>query len=319
MSTIHTNSAIETITRLIDIGVDRYKVTSALSAVVGQRLIRKLCTSCCEEVKITNASKQLLHIIKTYNLPQKLYKNKGCPKCDFTGYKGRIGIYEILVLDNEIKSKIDQGSTVLEIENVAVKKGFRKFSNTAIELVTSGVTDFSEISRVITLDFDVPEMEEKKNILPITQEYTSEKVENDEGGEKNKQGQIPDQLKKILVVDDNRIMRKLVGTLLLKENKYEVAEAEDGIEALEKIEQDNFDLVILDVMMPRLDGYGVCKKLRECEDYADLPILMLTSLDAKDDMLKAFNAGVDDFIAKPVDNTILSAKVASLLRRREEL
>lgn len=319
LSTIHTNSAVETITRLIDIGVDRYKVTSALSAVIGQRLIRKLCPSCCEEVFLKNAGKQLLHIIKTYNLPQKLYKSKGCTRCDFTGYKGRIGIYEILILDNEIKSKIEQGSSSLEIENLAIKKGFKKFSNTAIELVTSGITDFSEINRVLTLDFELPEIEDEKITTKISKESASGKIHKDENSGLDIQSQIPDQLKKILVVDDNRIMRKLVGTLLLKEKKYEIVEAEDGIEALEKIQRDNFDLIILDVMMPRLDGYGVCQKLRESKDHADLPILMLTSLDAKDDMLKAFNAGVDDFIAKPVDNTVLSAKVASLLKRRESL
>lgn len=317
LSTIHTNSAIETITRLIDIGVDRYKVTSALSAIIAQRLIRKLCPHCCEEVKLKNAGKQLLHIIKTYDLPQKLYKSKGCIRCDFTGYKGRVGIYEILILDNELKNKIEQGTSALEVESIAVRKGFKKFSNTAIELVTSGITDFTEVNRVLTLDIDIPIIEDVTTTTKLSSESEPDRKNIDTNFKPEKDNNIPKQLKKIMVVDDNKIMRKLVGTLLLKEKKYEIVEAEDGIEALEKIKGNSFDLIILDVMMPRLDGYGVCQKLRQNKEYADLPILMLTSLDDKDDMLKAFNVGVDDFISKPVDNTILSAKVASLLRRRE--
>lgn len=317
LSTVHANSAVETITRLIDIGVDRYKVTSALSAVVGQRLIRKICPSCREEVAFENADKNLLSIIKTDNLPQKLYKSKGCSKCDLTGYKGRVGIYEILIMDNEIKAKIEQGASAIEIEKIATQKGFKNFSTTAVELITSGTTDLSEINRVLTLDFYSSAKEEKtiaqkKN---IELDPNNKKVSDNDDNEKVTEE--PKQYKKILVVDDNKIMRRLVGTLLAKEKRYEVVEANDGVEALEKLSENSIDLIILDVMMPRMDGYEVCQKLRESTEYANLPVLMLTSLDDKDDVLKAFSVGVDDFISKPVDNTILSAKVAALLRRKE--
>ncbi|MEJ2053420.1 MAG: ATPase, T2SS/T4P/T4SS family, partial [Calditrichaceae bacterium] len=316
LSTVHTNSALETITRLIDIGIDRYKVTSALSGVIGQRLVRKVCTSCREEVNTANIDEHFLKKIRDYHLPEKIYKSKGCAKCDFTGYKGRVGLYEILILDAEIKSKIEQSAPIAEIEKAAVKKGFKNFSRSALELITSGVTDIAEVKRVITLeigdDFEVKTESVKKP------EISSSKQVESKGIDVNKT--IEEKIaikKKILVVDDNKIMQKMVKTLLLKENKYEVDGASDGIEALEKIEKNIPDLIVLDVMMPRMDGYEVCKKLRESDKYADLPIIMLTSLDGKEDILKAFNMGVDDFISKPVDNNILSAKVASLLRRSD--
>ncbi len=120
---------------------------------------------------------------------------------------------------------------------------------------------------------------------------------------------------KILVVDDESRMRKLVKDFLTKEN-YEVLEAGDGEEALEIFfDKKDIGLVILDVMMPKLDGWEVCKEIRQ---YSEVPIIMLTARGSERDELAGFGLGVDEYIAKPFSPKILVARVEALLRRSSQ-
>ena len=117
---------------------------------------------------------------------------------------------------------------------------------------------------------------------------------------------------KILVVDDESRMRKLVRDFLVK-NNYEVVEAADGEEALDLFfEKNDMDLVILDVMMPRMDGWQVCREIRA---YSKVPIIMLTAKSDERDELLGFELGVDEYIAKPFSPKILVARVEAILRR----
>ncbi len=117
---------------------------------------------------------------------------------------------------------------------------------------------------------------------------------------------------KILVVDDESRMRKLVRDFLVKSN-YEVVEAEDGAEALDIFFASNdVDLVILDVMMPKMDGWQVCKEIRA---YSKVPIIMLTAKTDERDELLGFELGVDEYISKPFSPKILVARVEAILRR----
>ena len=117
---------------------------------------------------------------------------------------------------------------------------------------------------------------------------------------------------KILVVDDESRMRKLVRDFLVK-NHYEVAEASDGEEALDVFFNNNdIDLVILDVMMPKMDGWQVCREIRA---YSKVPIIMLTAKSDERDELQGFELGVDEYISKPFSPKILVARVEAILRR----
>ncbi|WP_088105424.1 response regulator transcription factor [Halalkalibacter urbisdiaboli] len=115
----------------------------------------------------------------------------------------------------------------------------------------------------------------------------------------------------VLIVDDEWNMRNLVR-LYLSNCNYEVHEAKDGYEALTKIDNKTFDLVILDVMMPGLDGWAVCKKIRETKQ---IPILMLTARTDTKDKVHGLTIGADDYLVKPFDPNELSARVQALLRR----
>lgn len=121
---------------------------------------------------------------------------------------------------------------------------------------------------------------------------------------------------KILVVDDESRMRKLVKDFLVRK-KYEVLEAGDGVEAVDIfLENKDISLIILDVMMPRMDGWEVCEEIRS---YSQVPIIMLTAKSDERDELQGFELGVDEYISKPFSPKILVARVEAILRRSGSL
>lgn len=120
---------------------------------------------------------------------------------------------------------------------------------------------------------------------------------------------------KILVVDDEARMRKLVKDFLLKSN-YDVIEAEDGIQAVDIfLAQKDIALIVLDVMMPKMDGFQVCREIRE---YSKVPIIMLTAKGDERDELQGFELGVDEYISKPFSPKILVARIEAILRRTSQ-
>jgi sigma-B regulation protein RsbU (phosphoserine phosphatase) len=120
----------------------------------------------------------------------------------------------------------------------------------------------------------------------------------------------------ILVVDDTDFNRTLIGAILEEAGFHNVAYAKDGFEALEKIATHAPDLLILDIMMPGMDGFEVCRRLRADHAYADLPILVQTALSSSDDRNRAFAAGTTDLVSKPLDRTELLARVRIHLENR---
>ena len=121
---------------------------------------------------------------------------------------------------------------------------------------------------------------------------------------------------KILVVDDDQRMRKLVSDFLVKQN-FEVMEAGDGEEAVDLFYANkDIALIILDVMMPKMDGWQVCREIRK---YSQVPIIMLTAKSDEKDELQGFDLGVDEYVSKPFSPKILVARVEAILRRTNAL
>ena len=123
-------------------------------------------------------------------------------------------------------------------------------------------------------------------------------------------------LKKILVVDDTPVNVKILVDLLTLKG-YETSTAASGAEALAKIEAHAPDLVLLDVMMPGMNGYEVCQKIRSNPATSILPVVMVTALYPSQERIKGIEAGADDFVAKPINQAELLARVRSLLRVKE--
>lgn len=120
-------------------------------------------------------------------------------------------------------------------------------------------------------------------------------------------------MSKILVVEDEREIRELVIEFL-KEEGYEVQFAEDGLKGYEKFKEEEYDLLIIDWMMPKLDGYSLCNLIR---NESNIPIIFLTALDGEEEQVKAFDAKIDDYISKPFSFKILIKRVEAVLRRGE--
>ena len=119
--------------------------------------------------------------------------------------------------------------------------------------------------------------------------------------------------KKILIVDDEEKNIKLIKGILAPE-RYQVYEAFNGEEALKQVADNDPDLILLDIMMPGMDGFEVCKRLKQDESTKMIPIVMVTALNEKEHSIRAMKVGADDFLTKPVDHTELQVRVKSLLR-----
>ncbi len=146
-STLHTNSGAATITRLIDMGVEPFLITSTLEAVVGQRLIRTLCQNCRrpytptpEELEDFGATSKDVHDIT-------FYKGNGCDECSYTGYKGRLGIFELLIMTEEIRELVLQRATTDQIHAMAVHQGMETMRNDGWLKICLGATTFEEVAR----------------------------------------------------------------------------------------------------------------------------------------------------------------------------
>ncbi|KPK37912.1 MAG: hypothetical protein AMJ69_09920 [Gammaproteobacteria bacterium SG8_47] len=118
---------------------------------------------------------------------------------------------------------------------------------------------------------------------------------------------------RVLIVDDVPVNRDLLGTLLRRQG-LDVAEAENGQQALARLPQENWGLVILDIMMPVMDGYEALRRIREQYSLAELPVIMATSLDAREDIVRAFELGANDYITKPLDIPVVVARVRTQLK-----
>ena len=152
LSTVHTNSASATVTRLIEMGAKDYLVSSTLSGVIAQRLVRKLCNNCKEEYypNYEEASKVLLDEDEITKLMKtKIYRSKGCSKCDNSGYKGRLGIYEIMPITKEIKKLVAVGAHDIEIEDAAIACGMRTLNQSCLGHILRGATTTDELIRVL--------------------------------------------------------------------------------------------------------------------------------------------------------------------------
>ncbi|MEE8263024.1 MAG: response regulator, partial [Gammaproteobacteria bacterium] len=127
---------------------------------------------------------------------------------------------------------------------------------------------------------------------------------------------MTDPIAKILVVDDEETNVKLMEAILLPRG-YEIVKAYNGQEALEKVNSESPDLILLDVMMPIMNGFDVCKKLKDDAETRLIPIVIMTALGEVDDRVKGIEAGADDFLTKPVNRDELLARIRTSLRLKE--
>ena len=143
-STIHTNDAVSSINRLIDMGLEPYMVSTALVGVVSQRLVRRVCTNCREAIEPDEYDAQMLRL----EPGQKIYHGKGCSECNEKGYKGRIAIHEIVVMTKKMKALLERRASEEDMRQLAVTEGTQMLQESARALVLEGITTVDELNRV---------------------------------------------------------------------------------------------------------------------------------------------------------------------------
>lgn len=156
LSTLHTNDAVTSIPRLIDMGIEDYLVASTVNLIMAQRLARKLCEKCKEKYKISKKEHIELNrarsdIAREIKIGAQVYKAKGCSECTDTGFKGRIGLFEVLQVNTEIRQAINEGGTSDDIFKLARKQGMKLILDDGIEKLNQGVLSIKELFRVTAI------------------------------------------------------------------------------------------------------------------------------------------------------------------------
>ena len=154
LSTLHTNDAVSTVNRLLDMNIKSYLLASALHAILAQRLVRRVCESCSQIDELTEQQKAWLNTVvdeKKFNVSFK--KGIGCAHCNYTGYEGRIGVYELLELDKSLSQILGQGETAKFVKEAAFSKYYRPLNMVALQYAVEGITTMDEVIR-ISADID---------------------------------------------------------------------------------------------------------------------------------------------------------------------
>ena len=335
LSTLHTNDAANAVTRLVDIGVEPYKIAAALRGVLAQRLMRKLCPTCKEAY--TDAPPDQLKRWIPHGTT--LYRAGACPDCAMTGYRGRFAVVEVLTLSPEVERRIASGETADRIADAARRGGMLGLWHSALSHVLRGESSIDELLRIV----DVP-MEEQRaeparrssgsaaasaaataptapppRHSPASAQASAaepfgasfELLEEVSGGRPGGGGPA----RKVLLVDDEDSLRKVLKDLLERDG-YEVSEARDGVQALDQVDRVGPDVIVLDLNLPALDGYGVLSQLRSRPATAGIPVIVLTAKGDEDNEVRVFELGADDFLQKPVRARALSARLEAVLGRR---
>jgi type IV pilus assembly protein PilB len=146
LSTLHTNDAPRALVRLLDMGVAEYLISSALNAVVAQRLVRRLCPYCKVQTRLSRSQLESLGVGPG---PRgfEAYSAKGCSRCNHTGYKGRVGLYEVLKFSDRVRRCLQQGGSVFEIQETALAEGMVTMRQSGVQKIRQGITSVQEVIR----------------------------------------------------------------------------------------------------------------------------------------------------------------------------
>ncbi len=146
LSTLHTNDAPSAITRLVDMGIEPFLLSSSVIAVLAQRLVRKICVHCTFSQQ--TPEQEWLECLHDYEMPQNVFQGRGCEHCFGTGYRGRLGIYELLSIDSAIKSQIVASADAMQLRQLALKRGMQTLRCHGYQLIYEGKTTIAEVLRL---------------------------------------------------------------------------------------------------------------------------------------------------------------------------
>jgi len=352
LSTLHTNDAASSVTRLVDIGIETYKIAAALKGVVAQRLMRRICAH-CRELAVGQVPDRLQRYFPEQGT---LYRAVGCPECSMTGYRGRLAIEEVLFVTEEVERRIAGNESVERINDGAREGGMKSLWESAVQHVRQGETTIEELLRVLEAPQEgssrsgssprvtTEEVKTVKPAEPRGSRSLPQANEDDEGSSaqattdasRRRSGsrhvvpggftgeafELADDekvkrpgAKRVLLVEDEESLRRVMKDLLEREG-FVVFEASDGVIALDEVDRLAPDIVVLDLNLPRLDGYGVLSHLRARPATQKLPVIVLTAKGDEESEVRVFEYGASDYLTKPFRGRALSARIHSLIDRK---
>jgi type II secretory ATPase GspE/PulE/Tfp pilus assembly ATPase PilB-like protein/CheY-like chemotaxis protein len=331
LSTLHTIDAASSVARLVDIGVEGYKIAAALKGVVAQRLLRRLCQTCRKESTepVSDRLRRWLPAGMT------LYKAVGCAECSQTGYFGRMAVMEVLTINGDLERHIANGDTADMIAESARVAGMKTLWESGIEHVRAGETTLDELLRVVEPPTETPIRRTVPSRAPASEPQRGRSESHGRApsatpprNNVTKATALPDDAlqllddlfdetfngkKTVLLVEDEEPLRRVLRDLLEREG-FTVVEASDGVQALDEVDRSAPDVLVLDLNLPRLDGYGVLSHLRARPSTAKLPVIVLTAKGDEDNEVRVFETGANDFLTKPFRPRALSARLRALLK-----
>ena len=321
LSTLHTNDAPGTITRLIDLEMAPFLVASSLLGIVAQRLVRRPCPSCAvphpptaEQIERVGASR--------LRADGKFVVGQGCDKCGGLGVKGRVAIHELLEINNEIRDLITGRASEQAIRAAARRSGMRTLFEDGLEKAAQGLTTIDEVLRVVSRDEPLAAAAESPTTAvsvaverPVAAAPVGQPVASQPSAVVEAEIADPNAPKRrVLVVEDSPTISSVVKYFLELEG-FEVLLANNGRVGLETVIAQHPDFIVSDLHMPDMDGMEMVRTIRADPSLADVRILMLTSETSVDFEAEVLAAGADDYILKPVEPRRLAARVKALLAR----
>jgi type IV pilus assembly protein PilB len=307
LSTLHTNDAPSAVTRLLDLGIPAFLISASLISVVEQRLVRKICNRCKSPDPLTP---QILKEISQYveiDKEMTFWRGSGCDACQFTGYSGRMGIFEILMVTPSLKEIIQPDVSALTLKEAAERDGYQSMAIDGIKNASIGLTTIEEVYRVAP-----PESKEPSRSMIFEQAGVEEIAVTGSPDKSSVRTISSVKPKKILVAENNEVTLRLLSNSLESEN-YTVVTASNGLDAFRLTMKEKPDLIITDLIMPEMDGMTLTKKLKSQLTTRYLPIILLTSKDDMDFVSEAIATGANGYIKKPVNSKTLLAKVNKFL------
>ncbi len=295
LSTIHTNDALSVFSRLISMGISANLVADSVIGVVAQRLVRKVCPYCGT---VEQADSELIESKGLISSGFSHVQVSGCSKCSGTGYHGRTVVYEMINLDEQLKEMILESKSKQTMFRYITDKGSDPMAVTALKKVLNGATTLEEISNAVNLTG--LRIENEHVVWPPVTETMKQSVYSDN--------------QRILIVDDSKTVRMMLKPVLESEG-FDVAEAEDGYDCLQYLKSNTADIIIMDLMMPKMNGFETLKVIRETEGISSIPVIMLTTKSELENELKSFDLGVDEFLPKPIMPDKLLARVKRISQR----
>ncbi len=340
VTTLHTSNATTAIFRLERLGIERSMMADAVLCIVAQRLLKRLCPSCRSVVPITEEERGVLAPF-TDDIPEEVAHPVGCPACR-DGYRGRVGVHEVLDFDRDVANWIRDGVPISDIRRRVRARGSYLLTDSAIDKVRSFDVSVSDVyERVLVEEEPSDEASAPEASVPLWEHQESD-LERTEIGLAEPQSETPTFRRpwgsasgsadgeasgegfligvsealdrpRVLIADDDPPTRDLLAKVL-RDADYDVSLAVDGVSALARIHERPFDLILSDINMPGLDGLGLLDRL--LHEGITTPVIMLTGVTVGEAEASALQLGAVDFVRKPVRKDVLLLRVRRVLEHR---